>query len=128
MNHPRGIPDLTGVRVLLVEDHDDTREVYGIYLTLCGADVVSADSAQRAVELLDATAPAVVVSDLMLGDDSTALAAKVRERGLPAIAVTGLSQDAPGVKAVMEAFSVVLMKPVLPEDLCEAIDKLRHNK
>lgn len=117
-----------GARVLLVEDHADTRDVYAAYLRLCRADVTTADSARRATELIETIDPAVVVSDLTLGDDIAILARTIRERGLPAIAVTGWSKDSAGVQSVLEAFSVVLLKPVLPEDLCEEIQKLLQSR
>jgi DNA-binding NtrC family response regulator len=125
MSGGRGaLPDLAGVRVVLVDDHADTLEVYGAYLRLCGAEVSAAESARRAAELLDRVDPSVVVSDLTLGDDLAILAERVRDRGLPAIAVTGWSKDSTGVQGVLDVFAIVLLKPVLPEDLCAAIQKV----
>jgi len=120
----RALPDLAGVRVLLVEDHADTRDVYTAYLGLCGAEVAAAESARRATELLETGDPAVVVSDLTLGDDIAVLARQIGTRGIPAIAVTGWSKESAGVQSVLDAFVVVLRKPVLPEDLCAEIQKL----
>ena len=110
---------LRGVRVLLVEDHDDIREALDAYLTLAGAIVLSASTALEAlpqVVMCD-----VVVTDLaMSGRDGRWLVDQVRKsaRPVPVIAATGYDQDYDLSQA---AFARVLTKPVDPELLADAI-------
>jgi CheY-like chemotaxis protein len=85
---------LRDVRVLIVEDHDDTRESLDAYLTMSGAVVLSASTALEAlpqVVMCD-----VVVTDLaMSGRDGRWLVDQVgtSARPVPVIAVTGYDQD-----------------------------------
>ena len=110
---------LRGVRVLLVEDHDDTREALDAYLTIAGAIVLSASTALEAlpqVVMCD-----VVVTDLaMSGRDGRWLVGQVRAgaRPVPVIAATGYDQDYDLSQA---PFARVLTKPVDPELLADAI-------
>jgi CheY-like chemotaxis protein len=110
---------LRGVRVLLVEDHDDTREALAAYLTLSGALVLTAPTALEAlpqVIMCD-----VVVTDLaMSGRDGRWLVDQVHTsaRPIPVIAVTGYDQDYDLSRA---PFARVLTKPVAPENLARDI-------
>lgn len=84
------------MRVLLVDDDDGVREAVHDYLVDCGADVVSARSADAAMRLFAEVPPDVLISDVgMPGHDGFWLIRAVRalpiERGgdVPAIAMTG---------------------------------------
>lgn len=110
---------LRGVRVLIVEDHDDTREALDAYLTMSGAVVLSASTALEALPQL--VMCDVVVTDLaMSGRDGRWLLDQVgaSARPVPVIAVTGYDQDYDLSKA---PFARVLTKPVDPELLADAI-------
>src|SRR5687768_17363451 len=87
-------PQLRGIRVVLVEDHDDSRELLTLMLEQCGAVVVAAPSARVGLQAVLEHQPDVVVSDLgMPGADGYWLIREVRSRvgALPAVAVTGFS-------------------------------------
>ncbi len=114
---------LRGVRVLIVEDHDDAREALGAHLTLSGALVLTAPTALEAlpqVVMCD-----VVVTDLaMSGRDGRWLVGQVgaSTRPVPVIAVTGYGPDYDLSNA---PFARVLTKPVDPETLvAEILDVL----
>src|SRR5690606_23578725 len=65
---------LGGVRVLVVEDEEDTRELITTALESCGAEVTAADSVATALEALDLRLPDVLVSDIgMPGEDGYSL-------------------------------------------------------
>ena len=80
------LPALSGVRVFVVEDEADTRELLRAILTRCGAEVTVAPNGEAALEALGGTRFDVLVSDIaMSGGDGHDLIRKVRaldaERG-----------------------------------------------
>jgi CheY-like chemotaxis protein len=125
-----GIPSLlVGIRVLLVEDDDDAREILATALETYGVNVIAHSSATTALVVLAEAPPDVLVSDLMMpGLDGFSLMRHVRTEGegksLPAIAVTGHGDP----KRALEAgYDRVLIKPIDPDNLCRAIaDLLRR--
>jgi CheY-like chemotaxis protein len=110
---------LTGIRVLLVEDHADTREILHQVLAHEGALVTAATSAREAigkVALVD-----IVVTDVaMPGESGVWLSGQVvrSPRRVPIIAVTGFADDA---EVTAAPFARVLRKPVDPWQLCTEI-------
>ena len=97
--------DLTGIKVLLVDDEPDARELLTEVLQQCGAVVVATHSADEAMRLIPRERPAVLLSDIGLpGEDGYKLISRVRalppEEGgnLPAAAITAYarSDDARG--------------------------------
>jgi CheY-like chemotaxis protein len=117
---------LRGVRVVLVEDHDDSRELLALMLEQCGAQVVSAPSARTGLQAVIENRPDVVVSDLgMPGEDGYWLLREVHRQvgALPAVAVTGFSDRFHSVHALEAGFREYLNKPVDPERLCFAVAK-----
>jgi CheY-like chemotaxis protein len=89
-------PSIAGVRVLVVDDDDGVREAVRDYLVDCGADVVSAGSADAALLTFVEAPPDVLISDIgMPGHDGLWLIRAVRalpierRRDVPAIAMTG---------------------------------------
>src|SRR2546430_17331694 len=108
------MPYLAGVRVLLVEDHHDTRDMYSEALTFQGADVIAVQSALDAAPLL-ASADIVVTDIVMPGKDGVWLWEQAQERrlGIPIVAVSGV---APGQKARLPKgkFGGGALKPVNP--------------
>jgi two-component system, response regulator, stage 0 sporulation protein F len=99
--------------ILLVDDHDDSRELLSEFLTFSGFAIESRGSGEEALACLQTRgAPEAVITDLSLGSMSGVdLAKKIRANtnpSLPMIAVTGHAdyRDAEGV------FAHVLVKPV----------------
>jgi len=118
---------LRGVRVVLVEDHDDSRELFALMLEQCGALVISAPSARTGLQAVLEMRPDVVVSDLgMPGEDGYWLIREVRRQvgALPAVAVTGFSDRFHPVHAREAGFREYLNKPIEPERLCGAVAKV----
>jgi CheY-like chemotaxis protein len=112
---------LAGVRVLIVEDHDDSRDLLEQVLAHVGALVIASPSADEALAHLDQID--VVVTDIaMPGHDGFWLLHEVKRRhGLtPVIAVSGYSDLQE--KALREAaFARVLRKPIDPWVLCREV-------
>jgi len=126
---------LEGVRVLVVDDQDDARELLETALTKYGANVVTAGSAAEAYDLIT-TAPTrerpdVMVTDLeMPGEDGYSLVRRVREWErerdfyTPAVALSAYSQIEDHMRTLKTGFQMHLAKPVDPADLAIVIENL----
>lgn len=122
---------LRDVRVLVVEDEPESREMLSSLLTESGAEVRGVVSADGALEQIETFAPHVVVSDIELrGEDGYMLARKLRrlsaENGgkIPAIALTAYARSVDRVRAFDAGFQMHLSKPVEPAELIAAVATL----
>ena len=120
--------DLTGLRVLVVDDDFDTREMIGRMLNQYGAKVCTASSSLEALEAFHEWQPNVLVSDLgMPGEDGFALIGKVRtlapEQGgnIPAAALTAYIRDEDRQQALAAGYQTHIPKPVDPATLARAV-------
>ena len=115
---------LAGVRVLVVDDHADGREIAERVLRDAGADVASAMDASSAMTLVGARTFDVLVCDIALPDrDGYQLLRDVR-RGLPqvpAIALTAFAGDESEARAREGGYQIFLTRPVDPGRLVEAV-------
>jgi PAS domain S-box-containing protein len=121
----------TGLRVLVVDDEPDARELFSIMLKRCGAEVAVAASAGEALECLESWKPAVLIADIgMEGEDGYALIRKVRalpkERGgeIPAMALTAYARTEDRLRALSAGYHVHLAKPVDRSELAAAVESL----
>jgi len=88
-------PVLRGVRVLLVDDDDDARDLLTAVLERAGAQILTAASVAEALELVEREGPDVIVSDVgMPYRDGYALLEELRSRDwrLPAVALTAYAR------------------------------------
>jgi len=102
------------LRILLVEDHQNTREVMTRLLTRRGHSVKTADGVQAAFELAAVNAFDLIISDLGLPDGSGLdLMPELKSRyGLKGIAVSGYGMEEDVEKSRNAGFSAHLIKPV----------------
>jgi PAS domain S-box-containing protein len=124
-------PQLAGLRVLVVDDDADARDLVAAILNQSDADIRTAGSTREALEILaksDEWPPDVLVSDIeMPGADGYALIRQVRatdsERGgrLPAVALTAYTRVEDRMRALAAGFQTHLSKPVEPADLLTVI-------
>jgi NO-binding membrane sensor protein with MHYT domain/CheY-like chemotaxis protein/nitrogen-specific signal transduction histidine kinase len=112
---------LAGVKVLLVDDADDTLEVLQQILQHSGARIMAASSAGTALALLEREQPDVIVSDIGMPDvDGFELMRRIRRRSagaggaIPAIALTAFTRQDDRAKALQAGFNDYLAKPVEP--------------
>ena len=123
--------DLDGVRVLLVEDAPDARELIALMLRERGARVRTANTASEAMERLQEDLPDVLVSDIGLpGEDGHALLRRMRawaeakDQWVPAIALTAYAGAEDARRAYRAGFQVHMAKPLEPAALLEAVARL----
>jgi CheY-like chemotaxis protein len=124
-------PDLLkGLRILSVDDQQDTRELITLALARYGAEVKASDSASTALELIKEWKPHVVVSDIGLpGMDGYDFVRQLREfeadgERIPAIAVTGYAGAVDESKALDAGYEVHLSKPIELNKLVAVIAKV----
>jgi signal transduction histidine kinase/ActR/RegA family two-component response regulator len=117
---------LKDVRVLLVEDDDDTRELVRVTLEQAGASVDAVASAREARDMMDA-APDVLISDIrMPEEDGYSLIQSLRTAGVatPAIALTALARREDADAARSAGFQEHITKPIDPAGLVDAVARL----
>jgi len=124
---------LDGVRVLVVEDDRECRELVQVILETAGAQVTAASSARDAMESLMTSQPDVLVSDIgMPGEDGFALIQKIRRlegpiARIPALALTGYAQMAGSEALRPERFQQIALKPIDPRELVAIVAGLASN-
>jgi PAS domain S-box-containing protein len=129
---PRAVArPLAGVRVLVVDDEPDVRDLVEAVLASRGADVTTADGAPAGFDLLQQQRPDVLVSDIsMPGEDGYALVRRVRQLApeaggaTPALALTAFARPEDRARALLAGFTVHLAKPADPDDLALAVARL----
>lgn len=123
-SNPAYIPPLDNVRVLVVDNESDAREILNLMLTQRGAKVTTATSTREALEVLQEWKPDVLISDIgMPGEDGYSLIRKVRalepERGgrIPAVALTGYAGPEERVRLLSAGYQIHVTKPVELDEL-----------
>jgi CheY-like chemotaxis protein len=122
---------LDRVKVLVVDDDNDSCELATAVLELAGAEVVCASSADKALVALDTFLPDVVVCDVRMPrrdgyDLLKAIHARSPERGgsVPAVAVTANAYEAETHEWQLGEFEELLIKPVENEVLVAAVARM----
>jgi PAS domain S-box-containing protein len=122
---------LDGVRVLLVEDAEDARELIALLLRERGAEVRAVTNGREAMEELEQSLADVLVSDIGLpGEDGHMLLKRIRawaeakDQWIPAIALTAYAGAEDARRAYRAGFQVHLAKPLEPEVLVESVARL----
>jgi signal transduction histidine kinase/ActR/RegA family two-component response regulator len=122
--------DLSGIKVLVVDDEADAGSLIQRLLQDCSATVTTASSAVEAIKMLMHEAPDVLISDIgMPAEDGYGLIRRVRalsERHatIPAIALTAYARMEDRAKAMQAGFQTHLSKPVDPGELVAMVQSL----
>lgn len=119
---------LAGLKVLVVDDEPDAREIVRRLLLGHGADPACASSAREAIESFRASRPDVIISDIgMPEQDGYELIKSIRllERSLgyttPAVALTAFARSADRTRAMLAGYQMHLSKPVEPAELIATV-------
>lgn len=127
------IGQLVNMKLLVVEDDDDARDLLVTVLTDEGAEVETACTADEALLKLDAAHPDVLLSDIGLpGADGFELIRRVRERRppekLPAIAFTAYSQSEDRDLAHRAGFQAHVAKPASPAEVVRLVSEVARGR
>lgn len=124
---------LDGVKVLVVDDEPDARELIKLVLEEYQAQVITAASAQEALDILKCEQPDVLVSDIgMPQEDGYQFIHKVRmldpEKcgNIPAVALTAYARAEDSKLALLSGYQIHITKPVEPSELIAVVFNLSH--
>jgi signal transduction histidine kinase/ActR/RegA family two-component response regulator len=122
---------LNGLRVLVVDDEPDARQIITTLIQRTGAEVLACESAHEALEALEKWHPDVLMSDIgMPGEDGYSLINKVRslpaDRGgdVPAAAFTAYAREEDRQRALDAGYQMHIAKPVSSGQLVAMIAHL----
>ncbi len=126
-----GLPSLEGLKVLVVDDEADTRELILEVLKECGSEVITSGSVEEALIALEEHKPDILISDLGMPDeDGYSLISKIRalppERGghIPAAALTAYARAEDRMRVLRSGFQFHLPKPVDSAELVTVVASL----
>ncbi|MCC5603015.1 PAS domain-containing protein [Nostoc favosum] len=127
--------ELTGIRVLTVDDDPDARELLTVLLTEYGATVLTVSSAAEVLANLESFQPDVLVSDIGMPEvDGYSLIKQIRtltpEKGghILAIALTAYARVDDYQRAIISGYQCHVTKPLDPQELVQAVVALAHSK
>jgi signal transduction histidine kinase/CheY-like chemotaxis protein len=116
-------PEIRGLRMLVVDDEEDTRELLQAILERCGVEVETAGSAADGLVAFERMRPDVLLSDIsMPGEDGYSLLRRVRALPgdvgrAPAVALTGHARGEDRTRALVAGFKAHVPKPIDPHEL-----------
>ena len=124
---------LAGMRVLIVDDHEDTRDLLRFILTEREALIQTAASVEEALRVVHDWQPHLILSDLGMPDsDGYQLVKKLRATNgtgqIPVVALTGYAMDGERMRALATGFQGFLTKPVNPEKLISLLVDFRQRR
>lgn len=124
-------PDLENIKILVVDDDDDTRNFITFLLEQAGATIVKAASVKEALNVFRQSQPDILVSDIGMPDvDGYTLIQQIRalpaDQGgqIPAIALTAYAGDVNEQQALQAGFQRHIAKPVESTELIKIIAEL----
>ncbi|HWP05247.1 MAG TPA: PAS domain S-box protein [Polyangiaceae bacterium] len=126
---------LTGLRILVVDDEEDARDLIGTVLREAGAVVETSHSATEGLAAFKRFRPDILVSDIgMAGEDGFSLVRRVRSLGaseggnVPALALTAFARAEDDAQALAAGFTKHVGKPVAPDLLVATLRELARRR
>jgi len=122
---------VNGLRILVLEDEKDTRDLLQFLLESQGASVMLAENVLEGLEIFTQNVPDIVVADIGMPEyNGYAFIAAVRKqqrpelRNVPVIALTAFSTPADRDTALISGFNDYISKPFGPDELLKTIRRL----
>jgi signal transduction histidine kinase/CheY-like chemotaxis protein len=119
---------LQGLRILVVDDEADARDLLMTILKRCGSDVRCSESASDAMQTFSEWNPDILVSDIgMPNEDGYSFIKRVRQlksdraQKIPAVALTAYATDEDRLRALEAGFHTHVPKPIEPENFVSSI-------
>jgi len=127
------LPDLTGVRAVVVDDQEDARILICRLIEESGGRCILAQSAAEALRVVSEEDVNILISDIGMPDvDGYELIRKIRAmhtssaRNIPAIALTAYARADDRQRALLAGYQMHVAKPVEPRELIAGIASLLH--
>lgn len=124
-------PTLSGLKILLVDDEADARDLLATVLQECEALVTTVASVAEAIAAIEQFQPDILVSDIgMPGEDGYSLISRIRAMEthnggrIPAVALTAYARVEDRTRALAAGFQMHIAKPVNPTELVAVIANL----
>ncbi|RCJ21595.1 histidine kinase [Nostoc minutum NIES-26] len=124
-----------GLRLLIIDDHADSRELLKIFFETQGAEIKAVATVSEALELIFCFQPDIPIGEIYLPDETVhSLFAKVRNleakqgRWIPAIALTRFATDKDRAYALKTGFHIHLCKPIDLDKLVCVVASLSRRK
>jgi CheY-like chemotaxis protein len=119
----------TGPLVLIVDDVQDNRTIYVLFLKFSGFRIAEAENGEDAIEKATTLLPDVIVMDLSLpvmdGWEATRrLKRDPRTKKIPVVALTGHALPEHARAASQAGCDLVITKPCLPDQLMDALRRI----
>lgn len=124
---------LDGLKILVVDDEPDARDLVRRFLDACGATAALAASVVEAHELVERFAPDVIISDIGMPErDGYDFIRELRSKGCttPAIALTAFARAEDRIRSIQLGYQTHLPKPIEPAELVAVVASLagRYDK
>jgi PAS domain S-box-containing protein len=127
LSHEGGLPKLEGVRVLVLDDEPDARQILRRLILGSGGIPELASTVQEAELMIAQFQPDVIVSDIgMPGTDGYAFMREMRRQGvtIPAVALTAFARAEDRIRSIQAGFQFHLAKPIEPAELMTVVASL----
>jgi len=124
---PDSAPKLSGLRVLVVDDQAEMRELLATMLCMENAEVRTAGNIDETMSIITTWSPEILICDIaMPGGSGYELIRRLRDSGCnaPAIAITGRASVENHARSLAAGFQIHMTKPIEPHDLVVSITSL----
>jgi CheY-like chemotaxis protein len=118
-------------KILIVEDHQDCREILGLLITKIGYHVIKAQNSKDAIAYAEAEKPALIFMDMALPDvdgvkTSAILKQNPKTSHIPIVALTAWMSELWRKKASKVGITTYLLKPISSQALKETIEEFTN--
>ena len=118
---------LDGLKILVVDDEPDARDLVRRFLVECGATPALAASVAEAQELVATFAPDIIISDIGMPErDGYDFIRELRTKGCktPAVALTAFARAEDRIRSIQSGYQTHLAKPIEPAELVAVVASL----